>query len=194
MALSKARIYEDGKSEQAYYVQFNPASLSYSIHANPKSYKKICEKRNGGGTDTSAQSDPTQNTTMAYLSVTLFFHSYKNELLYTDVRSDVNLLQGFLRKSGSDPNSNKTIATSPSIVFAWGSTVHKGFLDNFSVTYQMFAADGTPVQAEVSITICGNDPDMVAERVDREQEEEYESNVASVRALGILPSSIAWLF
>lgn len=39
---------------------------------------------------------------------------------------------------------------------------HTGTLESFQVTYQMFAFDGTPVQAEVAITIRGEDPDVSA--------------------------------
>ena len=196
MALSKARIYEDGNNKSVFLVQFNPNSLSYSIHANQKSYKKIQEKREKEASSTTAQSDPTQNTSMAYLSVTLFFHTYKNESSFTDVREDVSKLQNFLRNSGNDPSANQTIATSPTIVFAWGTIAHKGFLDNFSVTYQMFASDGTPVQAEVSVTICGSDLGEVGKKLEkaRTAESEVMSDTTELRKSGKLPGGIVWLF
>ena len=46
--------------------------------------------------------------------------------------------------------------------FTWGTFSFEGVVSSFRATYQMFAADGTPVQAEVAITIEGEDPDYTA--------------------------------
>lgn len=61
------------------------------------------------------------------------------------------------------------------------------------VSYQMFAFDGTPVQAEVSITIRGEDPDVSAALSNQA--------LAGVSDTGFLQqddalylSSLSWLF
>ena len=99
----------------------------------------------------------------ARLSVRLFFHSYINELTYSDVRPAINRIRAFLpvTTGGKDTDTNLK-SSKPQISFAWGTMTHTGTLESFQVTYQMFAFDGTPVQAEVAITIRGEDPDVSA--------------------------------
>ena len=53
------------------------------------------------------------------------------------------------------------------MAFAWGSLIHIGELNSLSVSYRMFASDGTPVQAEVSLSIVGDEADRATEQANQ---------------------------
>lgn len=185
-ALKKARIYDPKDLNDGFYVQFNPNTLQYTAGANTS------RKTAGGDGEqhTQIQGDPTGRTGLASLSATLFFHTYQNEASYTDVRKEVNRLRAFLRR-----RDDKEGVISRGIAFAWGTLTVIGTLENISVSYQMFAADGTPVQAEVSITILGEDPDVQADGVERAAAREVERDpMAAWREQDGAPASIQWLF
>ena len=56
----------------------------------------------------------------------------------------------------------------------------------------MFASDGTPVQAQASITISGDDPDVAARANDRDAQAEIAG--AADTEDGELPENFRWLF
>lgn len=188
-ALKKARIYNPDQYSDGFYVQFNPNTLNYSVGSNLEKTAQSPKNRDSGR-NRPVQGDPTGQTGLATLSVTLFFHSYENEASYTDVRKEVNRIRAFLRRS-----SDSEGVISPKIAFSWGTLTVKGTLEHLSVSYQMFASDGTPVQAEVSISILGEDPDVTADGINRAASVELEKDlVASWRELGSIPNSVSWLF
>ncbi len=153
----KARIFDPDWPTNRFYVQFNPNTLEYSAGVSEKSDKHVAGS-GGPGTqrELESQGPLLANERGARLSVRLFFHSYNNDQDFSDVRPGINRIRAFLPAvSGSETTSRK-------ITFAWGTLTHTGTLESFNVTYQMFAFDGTPVQAEVSITIRGEDPDVSA--------------------------------
>lgn len=183
-ALKKARIYDPQNMDDGFYVQFNPNTLQYTAGANTPSRTAGEEEQYR-----QIQGDPTGVTSMAQLTATLFFHTYENESSYTDVRKDVNRLRAFLRRQ-----DDKEGVISRGIAFAWGTLTVIGTLENISVSYQMFAADGTPVQAEVSIGIQGEDPDIKADGVNRAASEQFSTDpIRALQGKGI-PSSAKWLF
>lgn len=136
----------------SFSVQFNPNSLEYVVYPNEKSMKGTVSEKGDTSSDTvHLHCDPTGRTGKAMLSVRLFYHTYYNSSTYSDVRDEIKRLRRAVRTSGN--NTTDTIT----IKFSWGSLIHSGVVDSFSVSYQMFASDGTPVQAEVSFSIYGND-------------------------------------
>lgn len=159
MKIDKAKIYEENDVSHAFTVQFNPNSLEYVIHSNERNHKGIRSKKvDSPAEEKHRQRDSTGRTGEAVLSVRLFYHTYYSETSYTDVRDEIKKLQKFVRYSGN------TTGETPKITFAWGSLIHTGELDGFTVTYQMFASDGTPVQAEVSLSITGEEKDRGTEK------------------------------
>lgn len=156
--MSKALIRDVDNTIEAFEVQFNPNSLEYSVGTNYRSTKGS-KKTNGKSTlsdDESAQSDPSGKTGSASLSVTLFYHTYTDEDTYSDVRDQIKKIRRFIRGSGNSGKNDLQMK------FTWGTFSFEGVVSSFRATYQMFAADGTPVQAEVAITIEGEDPDYTA--------------------------------
>ncbi len=157
--LEKARIFDCDAPAAVCYVQFNPNTLEYSAGLKGQPHKGAVE-RDGCGIqqEPQAQQSPIADERGASLSVRLFYHTYNGPGDYTDVRAYINTIRNFLPAPTADGR-----ASSPRITFAWGTMTHTGTLESFHVTYQMFAHDGTPVQAEVAISIRGEDPDVIAE-------------------------------
>lgn len=161
--MDKAKIYEPGKESQAFTVQFNPNSLECSIYSNKKNAKGTKSKASDSAAqEENLQHDPTGRTDKSVLSVRLFYHTYTNSTTYTDVRDEIKKIRKFVRYSGNTATKND-----PKITFAWGSLIHTGVVDSLSVTYQMFASDGTPVQAEVSLSIAGDEADRATEKANQ---------------------------
>lgn len=186
-ALEKARIYNPDQSTSGFYVQFNPNSLNYSVGTN---LDQGLARRERTSPQAQLQGDPTGQTGLARLSATLFFYTYENETTYQDVRKEVNRIRAFLRRS-EDGNG----VISKRIAFAWGTLTVIGTLEYLSVSYQMFASDGTPVQAEVSITIVGEDPDVTASSINYAASVTIQKDaIASWRDLGFIPPTVSWLF
>lgn len=161
----KARIFDPASPKNGFSVQFNPNTLEYSAGTDLKTKKGVTQQGGAGQVEgLEFQSPPVGQKQEARLSVTLFFHSFINDLTYSDVRPTVNRIRAFLPTAieRKNTNGNSESGTKPRISFAWGTMTHTGTLESFHAAYQMFAFDGTPVQAEVSITIRGEDPDVSA--------------------------------
>lgn len=186
--LSKALICSPDAPRQGFYVQFNPNTMEYSAGLSRSAHKGVSDR--GGQSsapEPQLQSSPLAEPKGALLSVRLFFHTYASAKSFTDVRSSVNRIRAFLPTSPGGGRSS-----SPKIKFAWGTLTHTGTLESFHVSYQMFAHDGTPVQAEVSISIRGEDPDVTAEAVNESMGP--QTDTAQVQQEDTIPDSISWLF
>ncbi len=150
MALEKAMFYDpDDPSASPVFVQFNPNSLTYSY--DKKTYTEGAKKDGQAG----SQQSPLAAREQARLSMRLFFNTYDSENSHSDVRDEIKPLRAFLCKT-----EDKETANGKTVVFAWGTLAYRGTMDSFSVSYQMFAADGTPVQAEASLSITGEDEEI----------------------------------
>ena len=185
MKLEKARIYPVKKKNNAFYVQFNPNTLQYRVNQSSSHEKH--------GTDSAPkQSDPTGASGRAELSMTLFFYSFRSETDYSDVRKNINSLRPYLGR-----RADQAFVRGEDIGFAWGTIVVEGYLESMDVSYQMFAADGTPVQAEVQITIIGEDPEVKAQGINHVKREKYEQD-SKVSWNGSDPAEtnqdIAWMY
>lgn len=186
--MEKAKIYDPEKENEAFTVQFNPSSLEYSIHSNRKNAKGTKSKAaDSAAEEGHLQSDPTGYTDKATLSVRLFYHTYQSDSAYTDVRDEIKKIRKFVRRSANFASEND-----PKITFAWGTICHTGTLDSFSVTYQMFAPDGTPVQAEVSISISGEETDRAVEKANAKAGAKAASAKQSEESQTTDPSQTAW--
>lgn len=170
--LEKARIFNADTLEDIITVQFNPNTLEYSASACGQAQKGAAA-RQGSGTqqEPQTQQSPVAEERGAALSVKLFCHTYAGPDNFTDVRKKLNAIRAYLPAP-----SGKGRSSSPRITFAWGTLTHTGTLESFQASYQMFAHDGTPVQAEASITIRGEDPDISAESTNQAQGAQSESD------------------
>lgn len=191
--MEKAKIYDPDKPADAFYVQFNPNSLEYSIGSNRRNGKGVRSKpADSGAGEEHLQSDPTSGTDRASLCVKLFYHTFFSEKNYWDVRLEIEKIRAFVRSSGNAGSANDV-----KIAFSWGTITHVGMLDSFSVSYQMFASDGTPVQAEVSVSITGEDPDRAACRRNmvNQRKEVRQPDLTDERTYAeALQKDWAWMF
>lgn len=190
--LEKAMFY-DAVEKKPVYVQFNPNSLEYSYAGGTQQSGGQGTGRDGGAAPGAGmqngwpfgyfrQQSPLDTRTGARLSMRLFFSTYTDETAYTDVREKLKPLRAFLCKTGDSRIVGKKV------IFAWGSLGFKGYLDSFSVTYQMFASDGTPVQAEASVSMEGDDADI------SDEDRKTMKKTVDTGGDGSLKKSFAWLF
>lgn len=162
----KARIFDPDSPAKGFYVQFNPNTLEYSAGRDWRTQKNVVNPGTNGtlqAREPEQQAPPLGDDPGSTLSVRLFFHSYINDGNFSDVRPNINRIRAFLPAITNGPGTGSgTKAASPRITFAWGTMIYTGTLEFFHAAYQMFAFDGTPVQAEVSITIRGEDQEVSA--------------------------------
>lgn len=166
--LEKARIYLTKKPRDVFYVQFNPNTLRYSVGPNSG-------HETHGSEGVPAQDDATGQSGSSRLSMTLFFYTFRSETDFDDVRKDINKLRSYLKLQ----KENQKIM-SESITFAWGKITMQGHMESLEVSYQMFASDGTPVQAEVQVTIVGEDKDVTAAGINHAKADQIEKEAEAV--------------
>lgn len=188
-ALGKARIYPTKRPGEIFYVQFNPNTLQYRVDM-----KSVSDK--DGTASIPKQKDATGQSGRAELSMTLFFYSFRSETDYEDVRKNINKLRPYLSRW-----TEKGQVMEEEVTFAWGTLSLEGYLRSMDVSYQMFASDGTPVQAEVRITLVGEDPDVKADNINHAQSVELEEKASwkDQKENGAVDPAesdiqIAWLF
>lgn len=147
MMLTKAKLSGvcDGKpGVSPFYVQFNPNEISIS-EAVASLYNKSSTKQqlNPVETQTSKQT--------LHLSMTLFYNTYTSlsQDQYEDVRGYIRKLYPYTNIGMEEKRDMKKIC------FEWSSICVIGILDKVDVRYTMFSPAGTPIRAEVSISIAG---------------------------------------
>lgn len=160
LALSKAVLSDPNHRIADLTVPYNPNSLKYSISDGQGNDKGVSSPANGKTEQQIPvfQNDMTHPIGTATLEVTLFFHTYQSSLVYSDVRTELKKLHQFFRHTSGNGGGD-----SPNVCFTWGSMSFTGVLSSLVITYQMFAPDGTPVQAEASIFLRGRDSSLEGE-------------------------------
>lgn len=193
----KARIFDPDSPTKGFYVQFNPNTLEYSAGKDWRTQKNVVNPGADGSLqarEPEQQAPPFGDELGSTLSVRLFFHSYINDAIFSDVRPNINRIRTFLPVIPTGRKTGPSVkAASPRITFAWGTTIYTGTLEFLHATYQMFAFDGTPVQAEVAITIRGEDQEVSASSSN--QALSALSDTGSLQQDdALLLSGVAWLF
>ena len=146
----KARLYKvdqanpsqepGADSPDAVVVQFNPASLSYSV-------QNTLEKK---GRDANAKQFVAQTT--AKLEFDLVFDSTHDG---GDVRGETDRIKQFLNPG--DKSANKDQA--PALVgLRWGTFVFKGIVESFKETLDFFSSEGVPLRSTLKIGLASQDP------------------------------------
>jgi nucleoid-associated protein YgaU len=95
------------------------------------------------------------------LSVKLFFDEY--DKLSGDITPKITRLLSWTLPTEATTTDNKP--TSPLIGFVWGNkqlAQFCGYLTSVDVTYKLFSKDGTPLRADVTISLEGATPDFGA--------------------------------
>jgi contractile injection system tube protein len=126
-------------------VQFNPTSLRVSIN-----------NRTAGGQQAGSQARQRPGTGEIQVSFDLVFDTADEGT--TDapvpVTRKTQMVEKFVRPRGSSPAQQ----TPPRVQFRWGSFLVQGVMESANSDLDLFAADGTPLRAKVSVSIKGQDP------------------------------------
>jgi nucleoid-associated protein YgaU len=108
-----------------------------------------------GGTAEYGGTDPLS------LKVKLFFDEF--DLLHGDITPKITRLLSWTLPM--EETRQDLSPTSPLIAFVWGNKQlanFSGYLTSVDVTYKLFSKDGTPLRADVSITLTGSTPEFGA--------------------------------
>jgi hypothetical protein len=121
-------------------VQFNPASLQYTVTNTLKEE----------GSGNKKKQFVTQST--GKLTMDLVFDTTH---VGQDVRDLTEQLAKFMEPVGGSKASGKR---APAVVnFRWGSYVFKGMVESYKETIDFFASDGVPLRATVNLTLSQQD-------------------------------------
>lgn len=118
-------------------VQFNPASLEYTI-------SNEFDDRNGSN---AARQFVKKST--AKLTMTLVFDT---TLDGQDVRTRTEQISRLLEPA---PDGSKKFA--PKVAFGWGSYRFKGVIEQYKETIDFFAASGVPLRASINLTLAAQE-------------------------------------
>ena len=126
-------------------VQFNPTTLRVQI-----------SNRSAGGQQAGSQARQRPGTGEMTVSFDLIFDTADEGS--TDapvpVTSKTMIVEKFVRPRGSAPNEQ----TPPRVEFKWGTFLVQGVMESANIDLDLFAADGTPLRAKVSVSIKGQNP------------------------------------
>lgn len=130
-------------------VMFNPTEYTLKQSAKVERNENPAEP---GGT---AQ---FQGTSAMTLSMKLFLDDFASA--EGDVTPKITTLLSWTRPTSASTTKDPNKPLPPMVGFKWGNKQLDGFfgfLTDVSVTYKVFRMDGTPVQAEVNISIVGQE-------------------------------------
>ena len=126
-----------GAGDPPFKVQFNPASLEYTISND-------FDDRNGNN---GARQFVKKST--AKLTMTLVFDTTDIGTTVRDVTANIaNLLQ---------PTKDGTKKAAPKIQFGWGTYSFNGVAEQFKETIDFFSADGVPLRSSIALTLSSQD-------------------------------------
>jgi nucleoid-associated protein YgaU len=126
---------------------FNPTTISFSRQAE---FRR--EPTQGGGGDPPAQFRGTQAT---QLRLQILLDAVEKQ----PAGSVLSEVERLLRWTGPDDDPGEHAPSPPELQFTWGQlTINgahtfRGHLKQVDVTYELFARDGRPIRASVSLTL-----------------------------------------
>jgi hypothetical protein len=136
--------------EKKLKVMFNPASYSITID------QVVVETVTGSKSHARQEYRGTNAMTIAF---DLFFDEYSKPA--GDVTKSISTLFDWMRPTKKTQKSKKP--EPPKVAFEWGGNKQldgfRGFLTSCTVNYTVFRMDGTPVRADVKVTLKGSAPD-----------------------------------
>ncbi len=144
-ALEKAKLVEISSDEKAtpsneVDVQFNPTTLRLQLAASlPQDTPPGSQVRQSNG------------STSATLSLDLVFDTADEGTTSrpVSVREKTAMVERFVIAAPGTANKEKP----PKLRFIWGDFQFDGVVNNISIDFDLFASDGTPLRAKVSLSI-----------------------------------------
>ena len=126
-----------GAGRPAFAVQFNPASLEYTISTE-------FDDRNGNN-----GARQFVKKTSAKLTLTLIFDTTQTGASVRDVTANI---AGLLEPA---PDGTKKFA--PKVEFGWGTYSFKGVVEQFKETIDFFSASGVPLRSSINLTLASQE-------------------------------------
>ena len=126
-----------GAGGPAFAVQFNPASLEYTISTE-------FDDRNGNN-----GARQFVKKTSAKLTLTLIFDTTQTGASVRDVTANI---AGLLEPA---PDGTKKFA--PKVEFGWGTYSFKGVVEQFKETIDFFSASGVPLRSSINLTLASQE-------------------------------------
>jgi hypothetical protein len=126
-----------GAGGQAFDVQFNPASLEYTI-------TNEFDDRNGNN---GARQFVKKSS--AKLTMTLVFDTTETGESVRNVTANISKLL--------EPARDGSRKFAPKVEFGWGSYSFKGVVEQFKETLDFFAASGVPLRSSINLTLASQE-------------------------------------
>lgn len=126
-----------GAGGAPFAVQFNPASLEYSISTE-------FDDRNGNN---GARQFVKKSS--AKLTMTLVFDTTETGASVRDVTANIAALL--------EPAKDGSKKFAPKVEFAWGTYKFKGVVEQFKETLDFFSASGVPLRSNINLTLASQD-------------------------------------
>ncbi|WP_431287214.1 hypothetical protein [Roseateles chitinivorans] len=133
-----------GAGGPAFDVQFNPASLDYTI-------SNEFDDRNGNN---GARQFVKKSS--AKLTMTLIFDTTEIGASVRDVTANI---AGLLEPA---PDGTKKFA--PKVEFGWGTYSFKGVIEQFKETLDFFSPEGVPLRASINLTLASQEVEFQSSR------------------------------
>lgn len=127
--------YSSSAGEQTVPVDFNPASLEYSI--------TVSAQGEGG------QAQQSASSSSAKLNLELIFDTTDTG---DDVRSKTNKVELMLQTSPGE-GDNPPPQVLSEVTFEWGAFKFIGVVDSFKQTMDFFSANGVPLRATITLSM-----------------------------------------
>ena len=159
--LSQLSSPDYGKDIKKFVVQFNPESLVINAKANEAVNQKSISDSRENITKAPEGADVVLDVTLIFDEVTdEAFADYSNYMQYAqaDLRKSINTLAGSTKKRSVAAQVEGFISAISNentrfVVFIWGGFSYQGMLRKIEAKYTMFAPDGSPVRAELGMSI-----------------------------------------
>jgi len=135
ITLATFKVLQSTGKETSFAVQFNPASLEYTL-------SNEFDQSNGNNATRQVVKQATSKLTM-----TLIYDT-------TDTGADVRGKTSDLAVVLEPPTTGKK-TSAPKVVFGWGSFQFKGVIEQYKETLDFFSADGVPLRASINLTLAG---------------------------------------
>lgn len=170
IALATFKVLEGPGGGGMFTVQFNPASLEYTL-ANEF--------------DTSAGNNAARQfvkKTSGKLTMTLIFDT-------TDTGGDVRAVTANIAAL-LQPAKSGAKKFAPKVEFAWGSYRFKGVVEQYKETIDFFAASGVPLRASINLTLASQEVEFQSNKSPAPSVDRQPPEPVAVPA-GTAPNDIA---
>jgi len=165
------KILEAPNAGETFAVQFNPASLEYTINTE-------FDDRNGNN---GARQFVKKSS--AKLTMTLMFDTTQTGASVRDVTANI------ARLLEPTPQGDKQVA--PKVEFGWGTYSFKGVVEQFKETIDFFSAEGVPLRSSINLTLASQKVEFQSNRSPAPAVDRAERADPVSTPLGSVPAVVA---